>query len=145
MNFWEHKTLAAMSADEWEQLCDGCARCCLLKLEDAETGEIHYTHVACDLLDQDTCRCTRYPERHELVPDCIDFDAERVADLSWLPLSCAYRRIADGRGLADWHPLVSGRPESVHEAGVSVRHRVLSAGSVHPDELEDHVIRWIAT
>jgi len=145
MNFWESVPLAEMSTAQWESLCDGCARCCLIKLEDADSGEVHHTALVCDLLDVDRCRCTRYPERHELVPDCIEFDAELVERLAWLPRSCAYRRLAEGRGLADWHPLVSGDPESVHRAGISVRGQVLPVGAVHPQDYEEHVIHWVDT
>jgi len=145
MSFWESVPLADMSTAQWEALCDGCARCCLIKLEDEDSGEVHHTSLVCDLLDLDRCRCTRYPQRHELVPDCIQFDADLAGQLAWLPRSCAYRRLAEGRGLADWHPLVSGDPESVHRAGISVRGRVLPAGAVHPEEYEEHVIRWVET
>lgn len=145
MSFWHHKRLTEMSEAEWESLCDGCARCCMIKLEDEDTGEVHYTSLVCDLLDVDACRCTAYPRRHELVPDCIEFDADLAATLRWLPESCAYRRVAEGRGLADWHPLVSGRPESVHEAGISVRGRVAHASRVPEEELTEHVIRWVQT
>ena len=143
--FWEHKTLGELSAEEWESLCDGCARCCLIKLEEEGSGRVHYTGLVCDLLDLDTCRCTRYPDRHRLVKDCIDFSEEVLASLTWLPRSCAYRRLAEGRGLADWHPLVSGSPDSVHRAGVSVLGRVIPAGAVHEDEFEEHLIRWVET
>jgi uncharacterized cysteine cluster protein YcgN (CxxCxxCC family) len=145
VKFRESKSLAEMTGAEWESLCDGCARCCMIKLEDEDTGDVHYTSLVCDLLDTDACRCTRYPRRHELVPDCIEFDADLAATLRWLPTSCAYRRLAEGRGLPDWHPLISGRADSVHEAGISVRGRVLHAGEVHEDELEAHVIHWVDT
>jgi len=145
MAFWEEKSLAEMSDAEWEALCDGCARCCMVKLEDEDTAEVHYTALVCDLLDEQNCRCTRYPERHQLVPDCIEFDADLAGTLRWLPHTCAYRRLAEGRGLADWHPLVSGRAASVHEAGISVRGKVLHASQVHEDEMEEHVIRWVET
>lgn len=143
MSFWQEKSLLEMSQSEWESLCDGCARCCMIKLEDEETGDVYHTGLVCDLLDLESCRCSRYPERHELVPDCIEFDADLAATLRWLPTSCAYRRLAEGRGLASWHPLVSGRPESVHEAGISVRGRVLHAAGVHERDLEDHVVHWV--
>lgn len=143
MRFWERKSLSEMTAAEWESLCDGCARCCMVKLEDEDSGAVHYTSLVCGLLDIGSCRCTRYPERHELVPDCIEFDADLAATLRWLPHTCAYRRLAEGRGLATWHPLVSGRAESVHEAGISVRGRVRHAREVAEDEQEEHVIRWV--
>lgn len=143
MSFWRDKPLTRMTDAEWEALCDGCARCCMIKLEDEDTGEVHYTSVVCDLLDLDTCRCTRYPRRHELVPDCIEFDADLAGTLSWLPTTCAYRLLAEGEDLPAWHPLVSGRPESVHEAGISVRGRVRHAAGVADGALTEHVIRWV--
>jgi hypothetical protein len=140
--FWRTKTLHEMTPAEWESLCDGCARCCLLKLEDEDTGDIAHTDVACRLLDLDACRCTRYAERASLVPDCRVLDPERVARLAWLPSTCAYRRLDEGRGLPDWHPLVTGDPDSVHRAGISVRHRSLSETEVDTDELEDRIVSW---
>ena len=140
--FWETKTLAEMSGEEWESLCDGCARCCTLKLDD-EAGNVFFTNVVCELLDKEACRCKHYPERHALVPDCVEMDADNVAKLNFLPTSCAYRRIAEGRGLAWWHPLVSGSPDTVHEAGISVRGKVISESGVHSDDLENYIIRWV--
>jgi uncharacterized cysteine cluster protein YcgN (CxxCxxCC family) len=141
--FWERKTLAEMTTDEWESLCDGCGRCCLKKLEDPDTGEIAYTDVACRLLDRERCRCTRYASRTELVPDCVRIDATSHDTMRWLPTTCAYRRLAEGRGLEWWHPLVSGDPSTVQRAGISVRGRVLSEQSLAPSELPSRVIRWI--
>ncbi|MFW6094679.1 MAG: YcgN family cysteine cluster protein [Pseudomonadota bacterium] len=143
MSFWREKDLTEFTEAEWESLCDGCARCCLVKLEDEDTGEVHYTSLACDLLDLDACRCTRYPQRHELVPDCIEFHADLAATLSWLPDTCAYRLLAEGLELPEWHPLVTGRAESVHEAGISVRGRVRHAADVPEAAHANHVIRWV--
>lgn len=141
--FWRVKTLSEMTAEEWESLCDGCGRCCLLKLQDEETDRIYYTDVACRLLDAKTCRCSNYPGRAALVPDCLRLTPETVEDIGWLPPTCAYRMVDEGKDLAWWHPLVSGRPETVHEAGVSVRDRVsCSETEIEPDELEYRVVDW---
>jgi uncharacterized cysteine cluster protein YcgN (CxxCxxCC family) len=143
--FWQSKRLADMSPTEWEALCDGCGRCCLKKLEDAATGRVLYTDVACRLLDRDACRCTRYAERRSLVPDCVALEAGDEATMRWLPTTCAYRRLAEGKPLDWWHPLVSGDPKTVHRAGISVRGRALSEIDVAPDQLDTRVIRWIKT
>jgi uncharacterized protein len=141
--FWRTKSLGELSVDQWEALCDGCAQCCLLKLEDEDDGRIGYTRITCRLLDLESCRCTHYPERHVRVPDCIEFDAAAVATLHWLPDTCAYRLRAEGRDLLPWHYLVSGDRNSVHAAGISVRGRAISEAHVHPDEIEAQVVRWI--
>ena len=142
--FWQRKTLGEMTPDEWESLCDGCGRCCLLKLEDEDTSEVVYTDVACRLLDLGTCRCRHYRQRRRLVPDCVVLTPENLERLDWMPSTCAYRRLHEGKDLPEWHPLVSGRPESVHEAGISVRGRVVREGSLPDEELEDRIVDWPA-
>ena len=143
--FWQRKSLAELTATEWESLCDGCGRCCLKKLEDETTGRVAYTDVACRLLDRQRCRCRRYEERLRLVPDCVRLDATEQGTFAWLPVTCAYRKLAEGQPLSWWHPLVSGDPDSVHRAGISVRGRVLGENAVGADELDTRVIRWIKT
>ncbi|WP_226635663.1 YcgN family cysteine cluster protein [Brevundimonas poindexterae] len=133
--FWETKTLEQMSPEEWEALCDGCGLCCLVRFEDEDTGEVVPTRVHCKLFDSGTCACSNYAEREQHVPDCIKLTPGNVAQLKWMPLSCAYRRLAEGRSLADWHPLVSGDPETVHTAGVSIRGQTVSELTL--DEPED--------
>jgi hypothetical protein len=140
--FWRTKTLAELSQSEWESLCDGCGRCCLNKLEDWDTGEIDWTNVACRLFDGQSCRCSDYPNRHAKVPDCIGLTARNVPNLRWLPPTCGYRLVAEGRDLYWWHPLVSGDPETVHEAGISARGRTISEVGVAEEELEDHIVKW---
>ncbi|MFC6489194.1 YcgN family cysteine cluster protein [Nitratireductor sp. GCM10026969] len=136
--FWKTKPLEAMTPQEWESLCDGCGKCCLAKLEDEDTGQIHWTSVACRLFDAGLCRCTDYAHRLARVHDCVRLTPENVRTLSWLPATCAYRLVADGKDLAWWHPLVSGNPETVHQAGISVRGRV-AAQEDALDEPEDYL------
>jgi uncharacterized cysteine cluster protein YcgN (CxxCxxCC family) len=137
MNFWE-KPLESLNREEWESLCDGCGKCCLHKLEDADTGEVHPTNVACKLLDTHSARCTHYRGRRAFVPDCIRLTAANVERFGWLPATCAYRLRAEGKPLYDWHPLISGDPESVHRAGMSVRGWTVSEGEVR--DLELHLV-----
>lgn len=140
--FWENKSLTEMSADEWESLCDGCAKCCLHKLEDEDTGDVFYTKVVCRYMDDD-CRCTEYERRNELVPNCVWLRPEDVAEFHWLPSTCAYRLVAQGEPLAPWHHLISGSRETVHQAGVSIQGRALNETYVHPDGFEEHIITWV--
>jgi uncharacterized cysteine cluster protein YcgN (CxxCxxCC family) len=138
--FWRRKGLAEMTHGEWESLCDGCAKCCLEKLEDDDTGEIRHTDIACRLLNLDTCRCTDYVNRKRFVPDCIKLTAMAVGAYRWLPSTCAYRLLDEGKDLPWWHPLVSGDPQTVHEAGISVRGRAVPEALA--GDLEDHVVTW---
>jgi uncharacterized cysteine cluster protein YcgN (CxxCxxCC family) len=141
--FWRHKSLEEMTDEEWESLCDGCGRCCLNKLEDADTGRIVYTDVACSLLDSQSCRCRDYENRSTVVPTCVRLTVDEVRTLSWLPGTCAYRLVREGRDLYDWHPLVSGDPDSVHKAGVSVRGRTVREQDWPDiDAWEDRIVTW---
>ncbi len=140
--FWEHKALDDMNEEEWEALCDGCGRCCLLKLEDIDTDKLFYTNVVCEYHDNRHCCCTQYSDRSLLVPDCIKVTPEVARTQTWLPDSCAYRLLAEGKPLFDWHPLLSGDPDSVHDAGISIRDRVISEEFVHSDELPEHLVHW---
>jgi hypothetical protein len=137
MNFWE-RPLSALSRSEWEALCDGCGKCCLHKLEDADTGEVHATNVACRLLDRDTGRCTNYRGRRAFVPDCVRLTASGVGSLSWLPSTCAYRLRSENKPLPEWHYLVCGDAEAVHRAGVSVRGWTVSEDEA--GDLEFHLV-----
>jgi uncharacterized protein len=141
--FWRRKSLADMSEAEWESLCDGCGRCCLAKLEDEDTGRIYFTDVGCRLLDGDSCRCRNYADRTREVDDCVQLRPDNVGKITWLPPTCAYRLLSEGKDLYWWHPLVSGDPASVHAAGVSVRGRVGASEEDVPDaELEDRIVTW---
>jgi hypothetical protein len=141
--FWESKSLAEMTREEWESLCDGCGRCCLKKLEYEDTGEVVYTDVACRLLDVDRCRCSHYAQRIKRVTDCVELTPSNLQQTQWLPDTCAYRRLAEGKPLEWWHPLVSGDRDTVHRAGISVRGRAVSERHVHPEDLEERVILWV--
>jgi uncharacterized cysteine cluster protein YcgN (CxxCxxCC family) len=143
--FWRVKPLDDMSPMEWESLCDGCGRCCLVKLEEEDTGDIHYTDVGCTLLDEAACHCRDYENRQGKVPDCVRLTPDAVRTLSWLPPTCAYRLLAKGEDLYWWHPLVSGDPETVHAAGISVRHRVAGPeDNFSLKELLSRVVDWPA-
>lgn len=139
--FWQVKPLTAMTIAEWESLCDGCGRCCVVKLEDEETGQLHYTDVACRLFDDSSCRCGNYRLRSKLVKGCVVLTPKTLPEVAhWLPSTCAYRLLHEGKPLFDWHPLVSGDRESVHAAGISLRGKVIPEYEVDEDDLEDHIV-----
>jgi uncharacterized protein len=141
--FWKRKRLAEMTRAEWESLCDSCGRCCLNKLEDIDTGATYFTNVHCKLFDSDSCRCKDYANRKHKVPDCVQLSPRNVRRIVWLPPTCAYRLVAEGKDLAWWHPLVSGSRETVHEAGVSVRGRQTVCETSLPEEKwEDQIVGW---
>lgn len=140
-NFWERVPLKSMQKKEWEALCDGCGRCCLNKLEDEETAEIAFTRIACRLLDGESCRCAQYEIRKQFVPECVVLTPGNIDKHAyWMPETCAYRLLAEGKPLAEWHPLISGSHETVHEAGISVRGWTVPEFEVPEEEWEDHII-----
>ncbi len=138
--FWKTKSLSELTAEEWESLCDGCARCCIIKFEDEDTGRIYHTNVVCELLDIYHCRCMRYGERSALVPTCVTLTPELARTLEWMPETCAYRLLAEGKDLPLWHYLVCGDRSAVHKAGMSVRGKVVSAMDVDEEDLPDYVV-----
>jgi hypothetical protein len=140
--FWKEKTLEEMSAAEWESLCDGCGKCCLSKLEDEDTGDIYFTTVGCRLFDAGTCRCGDYANRQAVVPDCVRLTPENVRTIAWLPSTCAYRLVAEGRDLYPWHHLICGDRDAIHRAGASVRGRVTASEDEldEPEDYFDHMI-----
>lgn len=140
--FWETKNLTEMNREEWESLCDGCGKCCLLKLEDEDSGDVAYTRLHCKLFDAETCRCSDYDNRKASVPDCVILTPKSVAELKWMPKSCAYRRLHEKRGLPDWHHLICGDPDRIHEVGESVAGRTISEDSVIEEEHIDWIVDW---
>ncbi len=143
MSFWQTKSLSEMSTAEWESLCDGCAKCCLHKLEDEDTGEVFHTNVACRLLDLGSCQCRDYENRFAQVPDCFKLTPDNLHLQTWLPASCAYRLLFEGKTLPEWHPLVSGNNQSIHISGSSVKGRAVTEQSVQPDDMEDRIVLWV--
>lgn len=141
--WWHDKSLAELTPGQWDALCDGCAKCCLHKLEDEDDGTVLYTRVHCRYLDEKTSRCSDYANRSVMLPDCIRLTPDTIGELDWLPDTCAYRVRWRGELLADWHPLVSGDSESVHRAGMSVRGRSISEEYVHPDGFDEHIVHWV--
>jgi uncharacterized protein len=139
--FWKHKPLKLLTSEEWEALCDGCGKCCLNKLEDEDTGEVALTRIACRLLDNQSCKCGQYPIRHQFIPDCIVLKPSNIDENAyWMPKTCAYRLLWSGQPLFDWHPLISGNPETVHIANISVRGMTLSEFDINEEDWEDHII-----
>jgi len=140
--FWQIKTLDEMSAAEWESRCDRCGKCCLVRLQDIDSGDYFTTKACCDLLDVETSRCTRYFKRHDLVTDCVKLSYANINNLEWMPTTCAYRLLAEGKELYDWHPLVSGDIDSVHKVGISVRSRVVPQDEIEEEDLPDYIVNW---
>ncbi len=138
--FWKHRPLRTLSREEWESLCDGCAKCCLHRLEDADSGEVYTSNIVCRYLDQDHCQCSDYPNRSINVPDCVSVTPELLEDPYWLPSTCAYRLLAEGKDLPQWHPLVSGSNDTVGSSGNSIQGRVIC--ETEADDLEHHLVQW---
>ncbi len=142
--FWERYPLDELSKPEWEALCDGCGKCCLIKLEDEDSGTVNYTNVACRLFDSETCRCGNYALRKQMVSGCVVLRPENIErNAHWMPSTCAYRLLHEGDPLPDWHPLLTGDPESVHDADISMRGKVLSEFEVEEEDLEDYIIEGL--
>lgn len=141
--WWHEKSLAELNPQEWEALCDGCAKCCLHKLEDEDSAVVYYTKVRCRYLHEQSCRCKDYPNRSTLVPNCIDLRSADWQNIDWLPVTCAYRLRANNQALPTWHPLLSGNRNSVHDEGVSIRGRAISDEYVHPDGFDEHIVHWV--
>ncbi|MEL7115093.1 MAG: YcgN family cysteine cluster protein [Pseudomonadota bacterium] len=140
-NYWQHVPLKNMTPREWEALCDGCGKCCLNKLEDEDTQEVAFTRIACKLLDDETCRCSQYEIRKSIVHECVVLTPKNIGDIAyWMPETCAYRLLYEGKPLYDWHPLISGDPETVHDAGVSVRGRTVPEFEVPEEDWEDYIV-----
>lgn len=143
-NFWEKKTLSQMSQNEWESLCDGCGKCCLNKIIDDETEELHFTNVACHLLHTKTCQCRKYEKRLKLVPDCVKVSLDDIDQFHWLPASCAYKLLAEEKPIPEWHPLITGSQSKMHQGGHSIRGKIISETQIAPENLADYIAIWPA-
>lgn len=143
-NFWQNYDLTELSKAEWEALCDGCGKCCLIKLEDEDTGELKYTNIGCRLFDDSTCRCGNYALRRQLVAGCVVLTPQNIErNAHWMPSTCAYRLLQEGGDLPDWHPLITGTRDTVHSAGISMRGKTVSEYEVEEDDLQDYVIEGL--
>ena len=140
-NWWQEKSLEEMNPSEWESICDGCGKCCRIQLED-EDGQRATTHVVCRYMDMHSCTCTVYQDRTTLVPSCLKLSPDNLHSIDWMPDTCSYRLLRDGQGLPDWHPLVSGDPESIHQSHISVRDKVVAEDQVDEEDLEEFIIQW---
>lgn len=138
--FYERKTLSQMSKDEWESLCDGCGKCCVVLLQDEDSDDVHRTRLGCKLLDLKTIRCSDYARRHDKVPGCVRLTAYNIGDLGWMPDTCAYRLIHEGKPLPDWHPLKTGDPDSTHKTGNSVMGQLILETDIDEDDLEEYIV-----
>jgi len=141
-SYWNTKNMAEMSAQEWENLCDGCGKCCCIRLEDEDTGAIYITDVSCKLLDGSTCRCTDYAKRKDTVPDCVTLTPDNLPSLKWMPQTCAYRLVSEGKDLPDYHHLISGSRQTIHDRGMSVMNAVTSEVNVTEDEQARRIVIW---
>lgn len=140
--YWKTKNLAEMSKSEWEDICDGCGKCCCIRLEDEDTAAIYITDVVCHLFDKKDCRCSDYANRSKKVPDCVTLTPDNVASLTWMPKTCAYRLLSEGQDLPPYHHLITGSRNSIHEAGMSVQHAVISETLIAEDELPRRLVIW---
>ena len=140
--FWESKTLSEMTKTEWESLCDGCAKCCLHKLENEDSGKVEYTRVVCSYLNEKKCRCSVYGKRQRLVPDCVTLTPENLDDLSWMPGTCAYRLLHEGKPIPIWHPLITGNRDAMIASDNTVTGKVISEDFVHEEGFHEHIIHW---
>ena len=140
--FWKAKSMAEMSQKEWESLCDGCGKCCCIRFEDEDTEDIYITDVVCKLFDSQSCQCTDYTNRSKLVPDCVTLTPDNVDQLKWMPQTCAYRLISEGKNLPEYHHLVSGSRQTIHKAGMSVQNAVISETEIDEEALTQRLVIW---
>lgn len=142
--FWQEKQLKEMDSSEWESLCDGCARCCLYKLEDEGTADVFYTSIVCCYLEEESCLCTDYANRNVNVPNCVQLNIENIDKFRWLPDTCAYRLLSEKKDLAWWHPLIAGEREAIREAGITITGKVIDERYVHPEGHDEYIIHWVS-